>query len=142
LHVDLGSTSHDNYTHPVLFALLPGRKGTTYHDLLTLLKNWCEFWSPKIIKVDFEAAAISAVDEVFPDSAITGCNLHFSQCLWRQIQNIGLTVDCKEDEQPKVFLLVRTLKEETKLLSWQLKSKELEQPGKKRRKTRKTRLNN
>jgi hypothetical protein len=48
LHVDLGCTSQDNYIHPVLFALLPDKKETTYHCLLTLLKNWCVFWSPKL----------------------------------------------------------------------------------------------
>jgi hypothetical protein len=92
------------------------------------------FWSPKIIKVDFEAAVISAINKVFPDSVITGCNFHFNQCLWRQIQNIGLTAECKEDKRPKVFLLVQTLKEEAELVSWQLESKEPGQPGQKRRK--------
>jgi hypothetical protein len=61
------------------------------------------FWSPKIIKLDFEAAVISAINKVFPDSVITGCNFHFDQCLWRQIQNIGLTVEYKEDEQVRII---------------------------------------
>jgi hypothetical protein len=56
------------------------------------------FWSPKIIKVDFEAAVVSATNKVFLDSVITGCNFHFNQCLWRQIQNSGLTVEYKENE--------------------------------------------
>lgn len=103
LHVDLGSTSHENYIYPVLFALLPDKKEKTYHCLLTLLKNWCVFWSPKIIKVDFEAAVISAINKVFPGSVITGCNFHFNQCLWRQIQNIGLAVEYKEDEQVRII---------------------------------------
>jgi hypothetical protein len=51
-------------------------------------------------------------------------------------------VEYKENEQPKVFLLVQTLKEEAKLVSWQLKSKEPGDPDQKRRKTRKTRRNN
>jgi hypothetical protein len=56
------------------------------------------FWSPKIIKVDFEAAAISAINKVFPGSVITDYNFHFNQCLWRQIQNIDLAVEYKEDD--------------------------------------------
>ena len=39
LDVDLGNTSHENYTHPALFALLPDKKETTYQSLLILLKN-------------------------------------------------------------------------------------------------------
>jgi hypothetical protein len=31
LHVDLGSTSHENYIYPILFALLPDKKEKTYH---------------------------------------------------------------------------------------------------------------
>jgi hypothetical protein len=35
-------------------------------------------------------------------------------------------VEYKENEQPKVFVMVQTLQEEAKLESWQLKSKNLE----------------
>jgi hypothetical protein len=103
LHVDIGSTSHENYIYPFLFALLPDKKEKMFHCLLTLLKNWCVFWLPKIIKFDFEAAVISAINKVCPDSVITGCNIHFNQSLWRLIQNIGLTVEYKEDKQVRII---------------------------------------
>jgi hypothetical protein len=32
------------------------------------------------------------INKVFPQSVIAGCNFHFNQCLWRQIQTIRLTV--------------------------------------------------
>jgi len=51
------------------------------------------------MKDDLEAAVVSAINKVFPYSVITGCNFHFSHCLWRQLQNIGLTVEYKENEQ-------------------------------------------
>jgi len=41
------------------------------------------------MKVDFEAAVISAINKVFQVSVITACNFHFNQCLWRQLQNTG-----------------------------------------------------
>jgi hypothetical protein len=85
------------------FALLSDKKETTYYYLLTLRKNWCVFGSPKIIKFDFEAGVISAVNKVFPDSIITGCNFHFHHCLWRQIQNICLTVEHEENEQVQLI---------------------------------------
>jgi predicted transcriptional regulator len=44
-------------------------------------------------------------------------------------------VEYKENEQPKVFLLVQALTEEAELVSWQLKSMERGEPGQKRRKT-------
>jgi hypothetical protein len=53
-------------------------------------------WPPKIIKVDFEAAVISAINEV---SVTAGCNFHFGQCLCKQLQNIGPTLEYKEIDQ-------------------------------------------
>jgi hypothetical protein len=35
----------------------------------------------KSMEVDSEAAVIGAINKVFPDSVITGCNLYFNQLL-------------------------------------------------------------
>ena len=63
------------------------------------MKNMCCFWSPKNIN-DFEAAVVSAINQVFPGSVITGYDFNFSQRLWRQLKNIGLTMEYKENEHP------------------------------------------
>jgi hypothetical protein len=41
-------------------------KETAHHYLLTLLEISCSFWSPKIIKDDFEAAVIKAIKKKTP----------------------------------------------------------------------------
>jgi hypothetical protein len=64
IHVDLGSTSHENYIFSVMFALLPDKEGTIGHCLLTMLESCCSR-SPKIIKVYFDTAVFSAVNKVF-----------------------------------------------------------------------------
>jgi hypothetical protein len=51
------------------------------------------------MKVDFEAALTIDTIILYPDSAITGCNFHFNQCLLRQLQNIAHTVEYKGTEQ-------------------------------------------
>jgi hypothetical protein len=86
--VDLRSTTNENYT-------------TTRHCLLSMLKSWEFFLVLRIMKIDFEAAVVSAMSKIFPYSVITGCNCHFNQCVcvWRERQNIGLTAQCKENEQ-------------------------------------------
>jgi hypothetical protein len=66
-----------------------------------MLNNSCFFWSPKIINDNFEAAVVSAINKVSPNSNITGSNFH-NQCLWIQQQNIGLTVEYKENEQVRL----------------------------------------
>jgi hypothetical protein len=50
------------------------------------------------MKDESDATVISTMNEVFPDSVITGCNTHLSQCLGRQLHNISLTVEYKEHE--------------------------------------------
>ncbi|XP_015378091.1 PREDICTED: uncharacterized protein LOC107172316, partial [Diuraphis noxia] len=37
---------------------------------------------------DFEMASINAFNEVFPNVKQKGCHFHFSQCIWRKIQQI------------------------------------------------------
>ena len=41
--------------------------------------------------MDFEAAAHRAISEEFSNILRKGCNFHFGQCLWRKIQELGLT---------------------------------------------------
>jgi len=39
----------------------------------------------KNMKLDCGAAVISEMSKFFLDSSITVCNIHFNQCLWRQL---------------------------------------------------------
>ena len=89
---------HGKYIYAALLTLLPDKKETAYHYLLTLLENLFFVVAKKIMKYDFEAAVASEINTVRSDSIVTCCNFHFSQCLWRQLQNIGLTLAYKEHE--------------------------------------------
>jgi len=69
-----------------------------------LLKTFCVLYqvlrglrqvlpSPPVVAafmVDFEAAVWNAVRIEFPDATIKGCTFHFSQAIWRKVQDIGL----------------------------------------------------
>jgi hypothetical protein len=54
------------------------------------------------MKDDFEAAVVSEINKIPSDSIFTCCNFHFSQCLWRQLQTIGLMLVYKEHEQVRL----------------------------------------
>ena len=43
----------------------------------------------KFTKIDFEQAAILAVKLIFPNAIITGCNFHFSKCIYTKLQDLG-----------------------------------------------------
>jgi hypothetical protein len=55
----------------------------------------------------FEASAIKTINKVFSGSVFTGRKFHFRPCLWRQPQNIGLTVEYKEVKQVRLTCRMR-----------------------------------
>ena len=58
--------------------------------MLTALKKHVN-QSPKRIMVDFETAAINEFGQAFPDAEIRGCYFQFTQELWRNIQEKGVS---------------------------------------------------
>ena len=47
----------------------------------------------------FECTELKAVQTALHRSKISGCNFHFNRYLWRKIQNVGLIVQYKDDEE-------------------------------------------
>lgn len=82
---------------PSVFALLPNKTQATYSRLFRELKTLRPRLRPTTIMVDFERAAINAIQEEFPDVRIRGCFFHFTQCLWRNMQGAGLQQIYTED---------------------------------------------
>jgi len=98
IHTTSGSTMF-----PLVYALLPDRRMTTYLRFFNELKikvqeKLNQPLSPSTVQVDFEMAAIRSVQEAFPDAEIKGCFFHFTQAVWRKVQELGLSVLYKDDE--------------------------------------------
>ncbi|XP_068205281.1 uncharacterized protein [Palaemon carinicauda] len=75
---------------PLLFALLPDKTEETYIDFLQQLKKLEPLCTPLSITIDFEKAMMKACLKEFPNTEQNGCFFHFSQCIFRAIQNNGL----------------------------------------------------
>jgi len=93
----------DNRTYPCVFALLPNKTESTYNRLLEKLKSLATEdnvnLNPKEIMADFEIGFINASKRHFPDAQQKGCFFHFSQCLWRKVQdNTEVAQKYKDDE--------------------------------------------
>jgi hypothetical protein len=71
---------------PLLYVLMPNKEQSTYVRALTEIKNLLGDFTPETIMMDFEKAAQNAFSQVFEGIIIRGCFFHFSQCLWRKIQ--------------------------------------------------------
>lgn len=104
IHADFGSSTEETNIYPVAFALLPNKKRETYVRLFRLILEVIPNWTPRRVNVDFETASISALKEVFPSVEIKGCYFHMKKCLWRRVQDLGLTRDYKENEEVRIHI--------------------------------------
>ena len=84
----------DGVIFPCIYALLPNKTEATYDRLFMKLLEIEPSLNPLRIMVDFEKAAINALEENFI-SVITGCFFHHSQNIFRHVQEQGLADDIK-----------------------------------------------
>uniref|UniRef100_A0A1I8J146 FLYWCH-type domain-containing protein n=1 Tax=Macrostomum lignano TaxID=282301 RepID=A0A1I8J146_9PLAT len=54
--------------------------------------------------LDFEHSVWKAIRRVFPNASVRGCNFHWTQAVWRKVQNIGLQQSYQEDEGTQKFV--------------------------------------
>jgi len=101
-HIDLSSSFHERNAFPIVFALLSDKKQHTYHRLFEEMKNIG--WNPQSVHLDFEIAAINALQTIFPQVELRGCHFHFTQCLWRKIQDVGLASVYKKNEDVRMHV--------------------------------------
>jgi hypothetical protein len=75
---------------PFAFAVLQNKDMPTYLRLFNLLKQSAAdqelLLAPQRIIVDFESAAIQALQIAFPNSETKGCLFHYSQCIWKKVK--------------------------------------------------------
>ena len=53
---------------------------------------------------DLEPAARNAIKEVHPQIKIYGCWFHYTQCIWRKIQKLGLANTFKNNIEIQAFV--------------------------------------
>ena len=53
---------------------------------------------------DFELPLVKSLELQFPSACIDGCYFHFTQCLWRKVQSLGLVEEYKEDGSIRQFI--------------------------------------
>jgi hypothetical protein len=84
-------------TIPCIYALLPNKSQATYTSLLQQLMTLHANLNPVTLMVDFEQAMINSIQQVLPNAQVKGCFYHFSQNLYRKIQEQGLQQRYQED---------------------------------------------
>ena len=94
---------------PLVFALLPGKSEQLYTRYFHLLKEACTqrqiTLQPTTTFIDYETAVQNAARTSFPGITIKGCFFHYTQCIWRKVQNTGMQTHYSDD--PIIHQLVR-----------------------------------
>lgn len=84
---------------PLIYVLACEKKTDTYEQIFNALLNIKPDIKPKHITIDFEQAAINAIRKCFPESQIHACYFHFSQNIWKHIQQLGMQTKYAEDTE-------------------------------------------
>ena len=79
----------ENSRLPLVYALLPDKKETTYDSLFACLP--CP--PAARVTIDFEIAVRNAVLKLNPDSNVRFCFFHLSQRVWTHVQSAGLKAE-------------------------------------------------
>jgi hypothetical protein len=79
----------------LIYVLLPDKRQETCAWMFLLLQDYGSHnnspFLPKHFQIDFEVAVIDVIKIVFPNTKISGCMFHYSQCDWRKVQDLGLS---------------------------------------------------
>lgn len=60
IHADVESNEHFVNIVPIIYALLPDKKTSTYEDLFAIIKSQLPEWDPTTVTMDFEMPAMTA----------------------------------------------------------------------------------
>jgi len=87
---------------PLVIALLERKTKTSYKSLFDVLKTEVQRrfnrqLDPPRVSTDYETAAISAAQESFPGTIVSGCLFHLGQSFWRKLQTEGLTEEYRRE---------------------------------------------
>ncbi|KAG0443410.1 hypothetical protein HPB47_014952 [Ixodes persulcatus] len=90
------------------YFLLPGKSREVYVAAFTNFKAVFDaLRAPlllNVVRTDFELALIQAFLFVFPGIRHRGCHFHFSQAIWRKVQDLGLSKAYQEDTSVTLFV--------------------------------------
>ncbi|XP_018496452.1 uncharacterized protein LOC108864738, partial [Galendromus occidentalis] len=93
---------------PLAYFLLADKEKDTYIRMFRLISDLAAsrglLFRPAKFHLDYEVAALKAIEQVFPTAAIRGCAFHFCQAVWRNVQRHGLSTSYSNDASVKRFI--------------------------------------
>jgi hypothetical protein len=90
-----------------MFALMSGKRKSDYKAVLKKLKEVLGAVRVRRIVVDYEMALWKTFPKVFEGIEVKGCLFHWTQALWRKVQELGLQTAYMQDKD--IFAFVKQL---------------------------------
>ncbi|XP_030072563.1 FLYWCH-type zinc finger-containing protein 1 [Microcaecilia unicolor] len=94
----------DKSALPLVYVLMMDKKEETYVRVFRKLVELNGNLNPVSVLADFEKASQNAVTKVFPGSCLSACLFHLGQCLWRKVQDCGLSELYRSSEDVRISL--------------------------------------
>ena len=115
--------SADEWKIPVIWGLLGERSQTIYELFFSVINEKCQlFFFSQLMpeKIVTETGVIAAIKNTFQSSEQLGCWFHYSQCIYRKVQEFGLTTQYFDYQNFQNF--VRMLFSLAFLPPWEIRS--------------------
>jgi len=84
--------SHHGEHMPLVWALLPNKSNATYVEMFSAVRDALTSSFGDVgqhtFLVDFETAAIKAINAIFCESNVKGCSFHSMQAVFRKVQGL------------------------------------------------------
>ena len=83
---------------PLVFVFMSGKRKRDYRRVLRTLKQLAPTLNLAAIVMNFEAAMWRAATAVFTQTRLFGFNFHWTQAVWRKVQELGLQASYRDDD--------------------------------------------
>lgn len=93
-----------NWHIPLVYILTTNRKESTYAEIFAKLLEIEPHIKPARAMIDFELAAINAINMMFEGITVSGCFFHLEKNMWRHVQQFGLQTRYNNDSEFAVNL--------------------------------------
>ncbi|XP_071949439.1 uncharacterized protein [Antedon mediterranea] len=89
---------------PMLFAIMSGKRRQDYTAVLRSVLRIVPVASVVKVVADFEASMWQSLREVLPNIDMTGCLFHYTQAIFRKVQEVGLQRAYMEEPNTRLFV--------------------------------------